>query len=162
MLSQHLTSPWGRRAYLQYLQSVPLVDASFLPPKLWVLLCPYGLLVLLPTEVLEGWDCPGGKKQLVLQKGFYVYFLHTYTWALSYTLRLVPLSNSSVPSHTFSCKFCPTILLYLKHSSQVISFFLLWERGSGFFILHSVLQINYTYIPTNFNTLRSYHMLNLL
>jgi hypothetical protein len=42
-------------------------------PSIWVPLHLDGLLILLPTEVLEGGDCPGVKRQLVLQKDLYTY-----------------------------------------------------------------------------------------
>jgi hypothetical protein len=48
-----------------------LVDASCPYLPIWILLCLDGLLVLLSKEVLEGWDCPGGKWQLVPQKDLY-------------------------------------------------------------------------------------------
>jgi hypothetical protein len=139
------------------------VDVSFLLPPIWVLLRLDGLLFLLPMEVLEGWDCLGGERQLVLQKDLqYILFPYTvYTRALS--TRLSWFLFQIVVCHPLCLHLNPLLQSYftLKFSSQVIFFFSLWDRGSGFlsFILFfkSIISI---YIPTTFNTLRSYHMLN--
>ncbi len=108
-----------------------LINASCPYPRIWALLRPDGLLVLLPKEVLEGWDCPGGKWQLVIQIDLYT-LIHTYTcWVLFYTPRLDPISNSSVPS--LMLEFYLTGYFTLTYTSQILSFFLPLEREGGFF-----------------------------
>jgi hypothetical protein len=109
-----------------------------------VLLRPDGiLLVLLPTEVLEGWDCLGGKKQLVPQKDLHTLSLHTLELYYIYTPKLVPILNSSVPSLRLHVNPILHSYFTLQFSSRVISFFWLWERRSGF-VLYFILLNNHT------------------
>jgi hypothetical protein len=110
-----------RLILIQPMKSVPchLVNASYPYPSIWVLLCSDGLLVLLPMEVLERWDCPGGKWQLVLQKdlsSLSIFSFESYPtlgWFLFqivvyYLLHLSPLLQSY-----FTFIFSSKVILFL-------------------------------------------------
>jgi hypothetical protein len=84
-----------------------------------------------------------------------MYFIQTYTRVLSHMPRLVPFLISSVAiPHVEVLSYSPTLPLHFF--SQVISFFLLWERGGGLLILHFVFLKQlyiYTYQFQHFKTL---------